>query len=330
MILIDAVYISGGGALKLLELLLESLPAEPEITILVDKRPVLPRTNGRVIYGEASERFRKKFYRDNMGQIQRALCFSNVPPPVRLACPTKTYFHNRLLAEPPSLSGGIPPIVYRIKSAYIWLRRRNTDCFVVQTPTMRDACMRAFGLGTASIEVTPFFRDGQYAYLAGCEKTRDAFGFVSWPLLHKGHDQLLRVWASLLDIGVTPELHLTIPYEHPLAKRVGELAARGARIFNHGITDPSVIYRRCFHQIFPSSSESFGLGLVEAAEAGCRVIAPDLAYVDDVIAPSLRWIHGSDISMQAAILRSLSEELPPSRVTVKNQLPSILSFLRNP
>jgi glycosyltransferase involved in cell wall biosynthesis len=38
--------------------------------------------------------------------------------------------------------------------------------------------------------------------------------------------------------------------------------------------------------IFPSLAESFGLPLLEAANAGCKILAADLAYVYDIIVPT--------------------------------------------
>ena len=63
-----------------------------------------------------------------------------------------------------------------------------------------------------------------------------------------------------------------------------------AKIENFGVVPRKKvksIYQNSKCLVFLSSKETFGLPLIEAASLGLDIIAPDLAYVHEVIEPSL-------------------------------------------
>ena len=95
-----------------------------------------------------------------------------------------------------------------------------------------------------------------------------SFIYVSDGNPHKNHNNLLKAWAFLFELGLNLELHLTVSKEYPrVLSAIEELQKKGLKITNHGITDVNILYNNCSHLIYPSLAESFGLGLVEAVNA---------------------------------------------------------------
>lgn len=329
MRVIDAVYINTGGGMRLLEYLAHQDDLARDSVFLVDERVDIQALGATCQRVHASEAARRHFYEIYAGRLESVFCFANVPPPIRLRCPVKTYLHNRLFIEPPGLlAGGFAGIKYRAKQAYLRWRKSNTDTFVVQTQSMKSLCCAAFGMDGSKVDVWPFYDAGKYASLRGAHSRElDAFGFVSLPLLHKGHSSLLDAWEQLAAVGHYPKLHLTVPHEHALCRRINVMQNRGVKVVNHGYCDPAKIYSTCSYQIYPSSSESFGLGLIEAAEAGCKVIAPNLAYVSDVVKPSLTWDFAEPRGVFSAVLFAIEHQTPPTELRIKNEVRKITEFI---
>ncbi len=79
--------------------------------------------------------------------------------------------------------------------------------------------------------------------------------------------------------------------------------------------------------IFPSLAESFGLGLAEAIDGGCKIIASDLSYTYEVCEPSLVFNPISINSIQAAIVMAIQNELPCAKKLIENDLSKIMQLL---
>jgi glycosyltransferase involved in cell wall biosynthesis len=154
-----------------------------------------------------------------------------------------------------------------------------------------------------------------------------AFGYVSLPYPHKQHDKLLTVWELLTQKKYFPVLHLTVPDTYSIISRINVLREKGLAIINHGLCDPSEIYKECKYQIYPSSCESFGLGLIEATDAGCKVIAPNLSYVLASIKPSYIWESTIPETIADTVLYCLSHEIPQSEIVIQNELTKLASLI---
>lgn len=334
MILVDGIYINNSGARLLFAKLVESLANRPDIWFLLDSRLRLPRLPETRTIITPSEWGRFRFYFPRRKALRKVFCFGNVPPPVRVVGEVKTYFHNRLFINPVGLAASPSERAkVRIKAAYIRARAGNTDAFLVQTPTMRRDLTAAFDVPSDRIELCPFYEAGKYAALnTDARRPTDIFGFVSLPHPHKRHRDLLEAWRRLAGRGIFPELHLTVPSDYvgvaPLLEEINALAASGVRVVNHGFCDPGVIYARAGWQIYPSVTESFGMGLIEAVEAGCRIVAPDLSYVRDVVSPSLTWNPAGGVdAICAAVESAMRGGGPESRVLVADRIGDIQKFL---
>ena len=328
MILIDAVYINAGGGKALLQELLAMVRGSAEVALLRDIRMEdLDACGLKVFDLPPSERARARFYAAHAAQLRRVLCFGNVPPPRRLAATTAVYFHNMLLCRAEPSLGWRLACECRLKMAYVRWRRQNADFFLVQSAAVAAALRPRLG-PEAQIRVAPFYASAVGRHEPAAPGRWRRYAYVSNAYAHKNHARLLEAWARLAADGIRPELHLTIDGDFPeVAGRLAAARAAGALVTNHGHTDARALYARCGYQIYPSFAESFGLGLVEAAEAGCAVIASELPYVRSVIEPHATFDPLSVEAIVDAVRRTCDRPAAPSVVTTPNRTDDIVRWL---
>lgn len=332
MVLIDAVYINTGGGKVLLLELLAALRGAADITLLLDSRIEGLDTAGFTTFVVAPGEFsRACFYRQHGKRLERVLCFGNVPPPVRLKADVAVYFHNMLLCEPIAEIGQRRRWLASLKMAYIRFMSRNADRFLVQSSVVRSALARRIPSVAEIIEVpfypscSPSAGDG-----ADLQERWNRYAYVSNAYFHKNHGVLLDAWERLACRGIYPELHLTISGDHPqLYAKIERVRARGGLVVNHGFTEASTIYRACGYQIYPSLAESFGLALVEAAEAGCAILASERTFVRQVVNPLATFDPNSASAIEEVVLRTYGKHASASEVVVLNQLSRLTNWVRN-
>ena len=337
MILIDSLYINKGGGAVLLQYLIEKILAHPkrdQFFFLLDPRfekPAALDKNFVVINNKMSERIR--FYKANRKSYTKVFCFANTPPPVNLAAPCYTYFHNQKLLEAPKQK--FNPKFFKLYLKYLVtkLYNRNTDYYIVQTPHMVAELVAAGLKDQAHCLMIPFYDARKYlaAHAPFSERVRDEFVFISNPSPQKNYPTLLDAWEHLLAAGHRPLLHITIDDTAPeLLQRVDALNTAGARIVNHVYLDPKDLYFNCPYLIFPSVMESFGLPLIEAVDSGMKVLASDLPYVYDVIKPSYTFKPHDKESIAGAVLNALTTELPFPQVVTKDHVDNLIALLLAP
>jgi glycosyltransferase involved in cell wall biosynthesis len=334
MILIDALFINKGGGAVLLQYLIETILSyrqKDNFFFLLDPRfdkPDSLNKNYAVINNKMSDRI--KFYKEHKQNYTKVLCFANTPPPIRLKAQVYTYFHNQKLLEAPKQK--FNPKFFRLHLKYLVVKlyNKNTDYYIVQTPHMVSELVGA-GLKDAGHCLTiPFYDDRKYqaAHTPFSQRVKDEFVFISNPSPQKNYPTLFDAWEYLLTKGYSPKLHVTIDDTAPaVTKRMEELIAMGARITNHVYLDPRELYFNCPYLIFPSVMESFGLPLIEAVDSGMKVLASDLPYVYDVIAPSLTFNPLEKVSIANAVIKSLETELPFPQLVTKNEIARLISLL---
>lgn len=329
MIVIDATYIwSGGGKVLLNQLISAHRDEDSDALYLLDSRlqlismPIRFRINGD---GESG---RRAFYREFGPNISRLLCLGNVPPPIRLNGNTATYFHNILIVAPQIGAYSMRArFLFWLKKSYIRFRASHSDLFIVQTEETATLLAASLRFPKEKIKIWPFWEEGKYSDLRAVTRGQHSFGYVSLPNPHKCHELLLQAWELLRQEGLSPQLHLTIPKGDPLLLQVDYLIQKGCAIVNHGYCDPREIYSESSFQIFPSLNESFGLGLIEAAEAGCAILAPDKRYVYCVVEPSMTWPSDTSEAIATCVRRALVGPVPPTVIKARNELSSLMNFL---
>jgi len=157
------------------------------------------------------------------------------------------------------------------------------------------------------------FSAGRNSEVAACEYD---FVYVATGDAHKNHEHLLDAWLLLEEAGLFPSLVLTVGAEN--AKLLGRLehlcAASRLRIENLGeLSREQVLdlYTHARALIYPSTLESFGLPLLEAAACGLPIVASELDYVRDLVEPVETFDAGSAVSIARAVRRFLECPEPP-------------------
>ena len=85
------------------------------------------------------------------------------------------------------------------------------------------------------------------------------------------------------------------------------------------------LYKRSRALIFTSTSESFGLLLLEADACGLPIVASELDFVRDVVNPVETFDAGSAVSISRAVRRFLGcQEVPASVMTASEFVERIL------
>ena len=327
MILIDATYVNVGGGIGLLRRLLGELRGRVEATVLRDVRVTDLDTSGfTVVDMPPSHWARRRFYLRHADGFSCVLCFGNVPPLRRLAAPTATYFHNLLFCERFAGQAWRERVSMALKMAYIRHYAANSDLFLVQSANMA-AALRVALRGGRLAEV-PFFASPRQATCAAPARRWDQFAYVSEAHPHKNHTVLLQAWRLLLARGLRPGLHLTVTSAYPqVLAEIAALRRAGADITNYGFADPAPLYAQCGYQVYPSLVESFGLGLVEAADAGCAILAADRPYVRAVVEPYACFDPLSGAALADVIARCSGHLAPASVGKVTDRLPDLVAWL---
>lgn len=322
MVLIDAIYVNYGGALGLLKYLVESLVARNEdFFLLADSRckgifDKLPH----VEYQDASEKVRKFFYKSHEGEFSSVFCFGNVPPTYRLKVPVYTYFHNVNMLTLQNCRDWKQKAKFWLKRTYIKSLRKNTDEWFVQTSNTAKELTKHLAVPEGKVKLYPFYKLPVYPQ---SDKPRVDYIFVGEYSGSKGHTELLEAWKLLHEQGMDVTLHLTVSLGDEFLRKLNSAIENGVKIINHGfipVDKLAGLYVQCKATVYPSYNESFGLGLVEAMEAGCDVIASDRPFVHSICEPSMVFEPSSPSSIAEAIMKYENGTKRETKLFVKDMV----------
>ena len=325
-IIFYAPNVHTGGGLVLLKLLLSSVPDDFKISFFLDQRakPQLSLPlNAHVRWVKRSALDRLAAERE-LAKIADpstlVFCFHGLPPVFRNAARVIVFLQNKILLTTDRISR--PPIRIAIRWAYertlAFVRRREVDAYLVQTPTMKRAVIdwyRAGGGNDPTVHVAPF-ADFAHEHKPPPEQTgvstRYDFVFPASGERHKGHATLLEAWKLLADDGLRPSLALTVPKNDTVfLKTLSAYKTNfGLNVSNLGVLshdDLMDVYAASGALIFPSLTESFGLPLIEAEQVGLPVLAGELDYVRDVCSPSETFDPRSSVSIARAVKRYMGK-----------------------
>lgn len=336
MILLDALYVNNGGAKILLDYLLISLEnTEKNIYYLLDER--LKNNNNyqikesnKIFFLEGNYLKRQKFYQTNKANFSSVLCFGNLPPNIKLNIKVYTYFHQPMFLRIPSDFSLADKLKFLFKTYILRSIKNNTDFWLVQNDTIKkDLCVK-YGLKSENILTVPFYPP--FNLVEVMERKKNTFLYVSSGARHKNHIRLLTAFCNFYDQEKLGQLILTVDDIHDdLTKLITAKVQLGYPVKNVGFVSREKLqklYLQSEYLIFPSLAESFGLGLVEAIENGCKIIASDLPYTYEVCEPSITFDPSNIKSIENAIIKSMGKNVPMSTQKITNKIDILTSLLK--
>lgn len=315
-----------GGGLVLLSALLKDWPRTVELVALLDvrarERIVVPvGTKVTWVHPRVNSRAMAEILLCKLGgHGVNILCFHGLPPLLPNTSKVIVFLQNRLYVE--SISWGhytwwtrLRLTVERFASRAF---RHRVTKYIVQTPSMQHAVLRWYGARgprQLAVRVLPFVETQHMPLKHNRAAPVWDFVYVADGEAHKNHRTLLAAWQLLACDGLHPSLALTLSTRDVALKQ--ELAAltdkAGLRIEDLGqMPHENVLslYATARAMIFPSTSESFGLPLIEATNAGLPILASELDYVRDVCSPVQTFDPTSPVSIARAVKRFLAVPEP--------------------
>jgi hypothetical protein len=109
------------------------------------------------------------------------------------------------------------------------------------------------------------------------------------------------------------------------------MTTEGYPIVNHGFVPRDslgTIYDKAANCIYPSLSESFGLGIIEALENQCDIIGSDLPYTYAVCKPSLVFDPTKIKSITIAFHSAIEKKIQPTEQLVFNEIDKLVNLLQ--
>lgn len=333
MILIDALYINGGGAKVLLDYLISELEkTDKKILYLLDERikdDSYRSEKNEFIFMEPGLVNRTKFYKAQKMNFNTVLCFANLPPNIKITANVYTYFHQLFHLKLPEEMPIFQKFIFKLKTFFLKKIRGNTNYWIVQTELVKKAFSSKFHVPAPNILILPFYPELQN--IEESRRNKNQYIYVSNAPPHKNHVKLIDAFCKFFDMHKTGNLILTVSDVYPeIVNYIDQKITLGYPIKNIGFVEReelSTFYSNSEFLIYPSVSESFGLGLVEAIENGCMVIGADLPYTNAVCEPTLLFDPLSVDSIVEALSLSLQNNLKPSINKIKNNISEIISLL---
>lgn len=326
-----APNVHSGGGFVLLNELLKVWPESMPLTAFLDKRArghICVPQGARVFWvtANAGSRLKAEFDLRKVAILESTvLCFHGLPPVLPTPAHVVVFQQNRNLLGLNSLGQFVLKTRLRLifERLISWGFRHRVSEYVVQTPSMHRAVSKWYGANTSSL--APAVRSLPFVNVLPCPIERDGL-ICSWDFVyvadgeaHKNHRVLAQAWQLLAQDGLHPSLALTLSHRDAVLKRELEaLAAEdGLRIKDLGqMTHENVfsLYATAKAMIFPSTSESFGLPLIEARNLGLPILASELDYVRDVCSPVHTFDPTSAVSIARAVKRFLEVPEPILRL----------------
>lgn len=334
MVLIDAIYINNGGGKILLDYLISQINnTNLDIHYLIDARIENKHckvVNGTVEYVKSNWRVRRKYYLLNKIKYNKVLCFANLPPNIKLDIPVFTYFHQPLFLKIESSLPFIKKVFFWLKTKVLFTVINNTDKWIVQSALIQSKLSEKYKIKNDDIYILPFYPS------INIPKTithrEQIFLYVSNGEPHKNHKKLLQAFVLFFDKLKLGELHLTIENTYvDLVNDINKLKEQGYPIFNHGFLSRenlSQLYAKSLFFIFPSLTESFGLGIIEALESGCIVLGADRPYMHAICKPNILFNPESIEDMSNGMINALKKHFDKSEQYVHNKINDLITLIK--
>lgn len=335
MVLVDSVHINNGGGKILLDYLVKELEkSDLDVFYLLDKRcknDYQYVSMNRKVYLKASLLGRYKFYKENKQKYSKVFCFGNLPPTIKLGIPVYTYFHQKLFLQIPKELPIKQKIVLTIKSKIFRKLMTNTHFWMVQTAVVKKEFLNKYqDVVKDSVILTPFY-PSYTNILTTVNREKDSFVYVSNGSPHKNHQRLIEGFAKFYQKNQIGKLYVTIGNEFfNLQMLIVEYQKKGFPIINVGYLNRlelEKLYKKSEFLVFPSLTESFGLGLLEAMECGCKIIGADLPYTYTICNPSLIFDPYDIDSIANTFHQASTTDTKPTEQLIFNEIDKLIELL---
>ncbi len=340
MILIDASNINSGGGETLLNYLIESLDQRNiAYFVLTDprwERNTIPSENHVVVKVNVFNRknILKKFV--GIKDPNTILLFGNFPPPFMiLTIKSVTYIQNNLVINWSNTKfQNLKERLYLLTTRlYIQLYLKNSKYYCFQNNNTKNDFIQSYGINSGTeYKVLPFFKINVPEISIPFIERENSFIYVSSDLAHKNHKNLLLAWEYNFTQGINSTLYITIDEskETETTQLYKALKFKKVPIVNLGKISQPEVFEQCQkikYAVFPSFIETIGLNMVESATLGCKVLASDLSYVDEVIKPSLRFDPNNPHDIAEKVKFALSNDIPETKVVIENKIEEFINLL---
>lgn len=335
-LLFYAPNVHTGGGFVLLQTLLRSWPADLPIVAWLDARArdrlELPE-NAKVewVFPSIGSRINAELSLAKVATSDhRIFCFHGLPPLLKNNSNIIIFQQNRNYFGLVDISKFEWRTRQRLRfeQTVAYLFRERCKEYWVQTPSMALALKKWYGDKHVNIKILPFTE--QFIYIKQFENRLWDFIYVADGVAHKNHRRLIEAWVLLAQQGLRPSLALTLSNrDTSLYIWIrDQIETYGLNISNLGQMEHDKLlnlYGQTTALIFPSYSESFGLPLIEARQAGLPILASELDFVRDVCEPSQTFDPYSATSIQRAVKRFIGQaDLPLNPVGAVEFLRAVL------
>lgn len=340
MILIDAIYINTGGGKILLDYLIEELEkTDKQIFYLLDKRiekeKYIIKSSNIILYLNSGFFDRINFYKQNKEKFDKIFCFGNIPPPIRLNTKVFTYFHGAayifLSKNDFSLKNRL---LFFLKRKILSLWKKNTDKWIVQSSYVQEKMIERYGENKDKIEIIPFFKSiKKNRDISNIDKIPNSFLYVSNAYPNKNHTRLIEAFCNFYDKYKIGKLILTVSKKFDeVEELIDTKIQQEYPIENLGYVSQEVLvkyYEQSEFVIFPSTSESFGLGLIEGIEFDCKIIGANLPYTYAVCEPSIVFNPLNIESIEESFNYAVHNKVKDSISKTENCISKLINLLKN-
>ena len=327
MILLDFTYIHNSGGRNILEKFIGEIVKKKivkDFIFLFDKRYNYNSLN--LISSEKhcisnNEFDRKIFYLKKRNQIQKVLCFGNIPPPIKIDCQVYIYFHNFLLLDSNnSLLNIKDKFLLKIKQMYIRILVSKRYHWFVQTKFIKTNLHSKFGITKNNISLYPIFDE---ILKKKINNKKNEFLYVCSNAKHKNIQILIDAFMHLSSISSKKLiLKLTIEKDESYFNKWPNIKHKNLKIIFLGNLNKDKLYKQYSEtkfSIYPSLKESFGLPLVEAAQFSCYILASDKNFAREVVDASQYFNPHSVEDISKKILYCLNEKnIKLPKIKVRN------------
>lgn len=341
-LILYAPGVHAGGGLTLLTALADAWPSDTPCLAFLDRRAAATLACpanwtvvwcARSVWGVLAAEHKLA---QVAGPGAALFCFASLPPLWARAREVVVYVQNAyLVGMGPPLRGRLAFRVWAERMVFRLGMRRITR-FWVQTRSMERAVKATVeqAIGKCPpIELKPFWSEPPRARRAA--RPQYDFVYVADGAPHKNHLRLLEAWKQLAAEGRFPSLAITLgPRDAALARRIqSQVEALGLKIANLGHLardEVMALYGRSGALLFVSTTESFGLPLLEAERMGLPILAAERDFVRDVCTPAVTFDPFSATSIAEAVKRSLGQATAPTPPLSASAMGDAVAGLQGP